>query len=451
MRKTLRISFALKNTYRVNGILFSLKQIPLLKRLLPASLYRVRGLKIFANALSALWEIASAFIGKFLYFVTMVCGIGILYQQLPENAVFLHILLFLTVIGCFVNTNLFNPTKDKYYAMILMRMDAREYTLVNYLYAILKVVIGFLPFGLLFGMDRGLPLWFCLLLPLCIVGMKLFVAATSLWDYEKRGFGYNENKLSKYVWGGVALFLLIAYALPALGVVVPASVSMAVFLACIPLGAVGLAKVLTFRDYRGINKELLSGLTNQMDSQVAVQIVKQANEKKISADTSISSNRKGFEFMNCDHSLLTYSFYKQPGFILRLFQIRLREIMKINAVPALVIGVGLALILFATGGTDNPLNYAVLIVSILCMSLFFSIHYLTIYYLLQPYNAGTELKSGTYRLILSGTFLVCFAIMRLRMPILVFGAMTIAFCVLYGVVASILVYRFAPKTFRIRA
>ena len=41
------------------------------------------------------------------------------------------------------------------------------------------------------------------------------------------------------------------------------------------------------------------------------------------------------------------------------FQIRLREIMKINAVPALVIGIGLALILFATGGTDNPLNYVV--------------------------------------------------------------------------------------------
>ena len=94
------------------------------------------------------------------------------------------------------------------------------------------------------------------------------------------------------------MLLLIAYALPAFGVVVPASVSMAVCLACIPLGAVGLAKVLTFRDYRGINKELLSGLTNQMDSQVAVQIVKQASEKKISADTSISSNRKGFEYLN---------------------------------------------------------------------------------------------------------------------------------------------------------
>ena len=32
MNKTLKISFALKNTYRVNGILFSLKQIPFLKK-----------------------------------------------------------------------------------------------------------------------------------------------------------------------------------------------------------------------------------------------------------------------------------------------------------------------------------------------------------------------------------------------------------------------------------
>ena len=144
MNKTLKISFSLKNTYRVNGILFSLKQIPLLKRLLPATLYQVKGLKVFANILSVLWEIVSAFLGKFLYFLTMVCGTGILYKELPESSVFLHILLFLTIIGSFVNTHLFNPTKDKYYALNLMRMDAKEYTLVNYIYSILKVVIGFL-------------------------------------------------------------------------------------------------------------------------------------------------------------------------------------------------------------------------------------------------------------------------------------------------------------------
>ncbi len=524
MNKTLKIAFSLKNTYRVNGILFSLKQIPLLKRVLPNTLYKVKGLKLFANILAVLWEVISTFLGKFLYLLLMICGIGSVYEKLPGNQVFLHILLLLTVIGSLGNTHLFASAKDKYYAMFLMRMDAREYTLVTYLYSILKVVIGFLPFTVLFGTDSGIPLWLCLLLPFCIAGMKLFVAALSLWNYEKRGCGYNENKLSKYVWISFVLLLGAAYGLPALGLALPALVSEAVFLFCIPLGCVGLNKVLSFDDYRGINKELLSGLTNQMDSEAATKIIKQANEKNISTDTSITSGRKGFEylnelfvkrhkkilwnstkrisyvciflvagilmmiflkpevkpqinkmvmtwlpyfvfimyainrgtnftqalFLNCDHSLLTYGFYKRPDFVLRLFQIRLREIVKINAVPALVIGVGLAMTLWASGGTENPLNYVILIVSILCMSTFFSIHYLTVYYLLQPYNAGTELKSGTYRIVLSATYLVCFWLMNLRMPILIFGIMTIVFCVLYSIAASIFVYKLAPRTFRIR-
>ena len=81
------------------------------------------------------------------------------------------------------------------------------------------------------------------------------------------------------------------------------------------------------------------------------------------------------------------------------------------------------------------------------MSAFFSIHYLTVYYLLQPYTAGTELKSGTYRIVMVLTYVVCYALINVRMPILVFGAMCIAFCVAYSIVASILVYKFAPRTF----
>lgn len=522
MNKTLKLSFSLKNTYRVNGILYSLKQIPIVKKLLPEALYKVRGLKIFANVLSVLWEVISVFLGKFLYFLTMVCGVGALYKQAPADQAFLHILLFLTVIGAFMNTNLFNPSRDKYYAMILMRMNAREYTLVNYTYAMIKVVIGFIPFTVLFGMQRGIPLWLCLLLPFSIAGMKLAVAASSLWDYERRGFAYNENKLSKYVWLAAALLLGAGYGLPAIGIVLPGAFSAILLLACIPAGAVGVWKIAGFQNYREINQELLSQMMNQMDT--AVQMTKKASEKAISSDISITSHRKGFEylnelfikrhqkilwrstkriafvcaclvcgalmlvylapekkgtineliltwlpyfvfimyainrgtgftralFMNCDHSLLTYSFYKQPGFVLKLFQIRLREIMKINAVPAAIIGVGLALLLYASGGTDNSLNYAVIIVSVLCMSLFFSVHYLTVYYLLQPYNAGTEMKGGTYQIVMSATYLFCFFMMKLRMSTLVFGAMTIVFCIAYSIVACILIYKLAPRTFKLR-
>ena len=49
MNKTFKIAFSLKNTYRVNTILYSLKQIPLIKRILPQELYCDPDLKIFAR------------------------------------------------------------------------------------------------------------------------------------------------------------------------------------------------------------------------------------------------------------------------------------------------------------------------------------------------------------------------------------------------------------------
>ena len=39
MLKTLRLSFALKNTYRVNSILYAVKQMPFLGRVIPGTVY----------------------------------------------------------------------------------------------------------------------------------------------------------------------------------------------------------------------------------------------------------------------------------------------------------------------------------------------------------------------------------------------------------------------------
>ena len=86
MLKTLRLSFSLKNTYRVNAILHALKQIPVIKYILPDALYQVRGLKIFANLLAILWELITIFLFKFLYFFIMVCGLGLIRRSFsPEK------------------------------------------------------------------------------------------------------------------------------------------------------------------------------------------------------------------------------------------------------------------------------------------------------------------------------------------------------------------------------
>lgn len=525
MNKTLRISFALQNAYRVNTILYSIKQIPLIKRILPDSLYKVQGLKIFANVLSVLYEIGSTFAGKFIYMLLMLSGISRMYAGVPAKAAFLHILLFLTIIGVFANTFMFNPSRDKYYAIILMRMNAKEYTIVNYAYAILKSFVGFLPVIFFFGLPAGLNVVECILFPFFVVGLKIIYAAHSLRKYTKTRTTTNENRLGKLWWVATMVLLACAYGLPAVGIYVPSIVVVGIMAVSIVAGIISIPVILNFNQYYEMYQEILSYAMLQLDSSNTVAQTWQLNQKKISTDVNITSKRSGFEylnelfikrhqkilwrsskrvalislglimavlllfylqpqfkartnelimiflpyfvfvmyminrgtgftsalFMNCDHSLLTYSFYKQPGQVLRLFSIRLREIVKINLLPAAVIGFGLAGILYASGGTDNPLNYVILVVSILCMSVFFSVHYLTIYYLLQPYSAGTEIKSGTYQIVLSVTYLVCFFFMRLRMPTLIFGGMTIVFCVLYCIVACVLVYKIAPKTFRLRS
>ena len=155
-------------------------------------------------------------------------------------------------------------------------------------------------------------------------------------------------------------------------------------------------------------------------------------------------------FMNCDHSLLTYSFYKEPSNILHLFRLRLVEISKVNLLPAAVIGAGLVILLFLSGGAKNPIYYPIVFLTVTGMSVFFSIHYLVMYYLLQPYNSETEAKSGLYSIIMFATYFVCYFITQQEIPLMIFGLAVIGFCVLYSVIALILAYKLAPKTFRIK-
>ncbi len=527
MSKTLRLSFSLKNTYRVNSIIYALKQIPLVKKLIPAKAYQSRGLKMFANVLFWIWEVVSVFFWKLVYFLLMfllpleVLGL----REGTEASAFLHLLLFLSAIGAFLNTYMFDPSKDKYYAMILLGMNAKEYTLVNYFYEIVRLLSGFTVFGLLFGLPAGLKLWECLLIPLFVAGVKLIYAAAELMCYEKGRKVVRDNSQNVMRLILAAVLLLVAYGLPALGIMISETVSIGIMGVTILAGVLSLRKIITFTEYRAMYKEILFGAMIFLDPNVQKELQKKQDQKKISADTNIFSNKKGFEylnelfikrhrkilwtsairiaviaaivfvgltvvviaipeeradlnklvmtflpyfvfimyamnrgtgftralFVNCDHSLLTYSFYKQPKLILKLFRIRLKEIIKVNLLPAGVVGGGLALLLFASGGTDNPMNYGIIIVSVLCMSIFFSVHYLTLYYLLQPYNAGTEIKSGTYQIIMAVTYIACYVMMQLRLPTFAFGLATIGFCILYSAVACLLVYRVAPKTFRIRS
>ena len=136
MFKTFSHSFRLANVYKVNTVIYSLKSIPLIKKLLPDSLYSSKGLKSFAAVISALWQFMMIFFGKVIYIGLMVYLPA--SQMKDPSGAFLNILFFLTLAGGITNNGLFDPSRDKYYAMFIMRLDARDYTVSNYVFYLLE-------------------------------------------------------------------------------------------------------------------------------------------------------------------------------------------------------------------------------------------------------------------------------------------------------------------------
>ena len=517
------ISFKLKNAYKVNSIIYSLKQIPIIRKLLPNSLYKSNGLKMFANIISALIEFNSIFLGKLLYILLMI----LLPMSLYENGsnIFVHIFIFLTIIGGFINTHLFNPSKDKYYAMILMKFEAKQYTLSNYYYFLFKVLIGFMPLLVIFGIFNKIDPTVCLMLAVFVACVKTTISAFILYKDNKKNKITNEN-MPVLLTIIITVFLLIcAYGLPFFGLIITSNIFYILFIISLISGFVSLKYIKSFNNYKRMYKELLSPnnvifMVPNSTKNISIDTYR----KQITNDGVITSNKEGYEyfndifvsrhkkiltkasqkmsiifllifitliltaifygkfnkdlneylrvslpyflfimyfvnrgqnitqtmFMNCDHSMLFYRFYRQPSAILKLFRERLKTLIKLNLLPAVIIGSGLTILLFVTGGVENNIDYLLTFFTIIAYSIFFSVHYLVLYYLLQPYNINLEMKNPMFSIISSATYFICYFAIQLKIPTLLFGSCMIIFSIIYSLVALFLSYKYASKTFKLR-
>lgn len=155
-------------------------------------------------------------------------------------------------------------------------------------------------------------------------------------------------------------------------------------------------------------------------------------------------------FYNCDHSMLTFNFYRNPKVILNVFKTRVLTVSKVNLIPAIVIAVGLPILLYISGGTSNILDYISIPIFIIALSIFFSIHYLVIYYLFQPYDRNMKMKSITYSIISAITYIIAYSLTDFKMSTTSFSIIAIIATIAYSIIALALVYKKAPETFRIK-
>ncbi len=521
---TFLISFRLRIAYRTNGFLHSLKSILLVRRFLPGNIYDHQGLKILGLIVAAFRELGSIFFGK-LFYIGLMIVLPLTLLERSGAGSYYHLLLFLTLEGMLINNPLFDPSQDKYYAMFLLRMDAKRYVLTDYGYYLVKLLLGFALAGalaalLLEGLSPMAALW----TPLFVLSGKLTASALTLWQWRRKGTLISSEKQGYLKLALNVTLLAAAYAPVALwGLAVPMAVFFAVLALFAALGIWGAISLVAFPQFRKVYKEqfahnstfITPNTANLEQTAVQSKLVVDVGESRKTGwdyfhdlfvrrhrklltrsarviaivaaaiiavaavlclvDREIASGIGNFLatslpmflfimywvnrgrsltqalFYNCDHSMLTYRFFRQPKMILQLFTARLKTLVAINLLPAAVIAAGLPLLLYLSGGAQHPIYYAVLPLSILAMSVFFSVHTLVLYYLLQPYNIGLETKSPAYSIANGLTYFVCYMTIDLELPTLLFGAIIIGFCLLYVAVALVLAYRLAPKTFKLRA
>ena len=153
-------------------------------------------------------------------------------------------------------------------------------------------------------------------------------------------------------------------------------------------------------------------------------------------------------FFNCDHAMLNYNFYRESKNLLGLFKKRLLTVSKVNLLPALVVGAGNAVLLILCK------DYNFLVISstflfIIFLSVFFSVHYLVIYYLLQPFNKDLEVRKMSYSFVTLITYIVSYMMTNVTMNSVLFSVLGLLFTIIYIALALYLVYKFAPKTFKL--
>ncbi|RED51159.1 hypothetical protein [Cohnella lupini] len=152
-------------------------------------------------------------------------------------------------------------------------------------------------------------------------------------------------------------------------------------------------------------------------------------------------------FYNCDLSLMRYSFYRNAAD--QHFRQRLFRICGLNLALAVVLGAALTGFALTAGGIPTE-ELLLTLVCAIALSVFFSIHHLFLYYILQPYSTELNMKNPFFfvvNIVVSFAFVLA---LILKADATGLAITIVAITIAYFMTALILVKRWGPRTFRVK-
>lgn len=155
-------------------------------------------------------------------------------------------------------------------------------------------------------------------------------------------------------------------------------------------------------------------------------------------------------FFNCDISLLKYGYYREADAILKNFKIRLRKLLMLDAVSAAIICGMILLWTLLCGEILSVWKVIPLMAGSLLLSAFFCLFHLFMYYITQPYTEEKTVKSPIFSVVNALVYFGCYLCLQIQTGSWLFTLGVLAVTIIFIPLSYFCVFRFAPKTFKIR-
>lgn len=156
-------------------------------------------------------------------------------------------------------------------------------------------------------------------------------------------------------------------------------------------------------------------------------------------------------FLNCDYSLLHYPFYTRRETILQQFTTRLITIILLN-LAVLLVYVAFLILWVLLGLTQfNLMALVPYVGTLILVSLFFSLHHLFLYYILQPFDRDLKVSSVPYHFASFALYFFAFNIDDMIGGFTNPNLLISMGVIVYIIAALVLVWLFSEKTFKVKA
>lgn len=158
-----------------------------------------------------------------------------------------------------------------------------------------------------------------------------------------------------------------------------------------------------------------------------------------------------FCFYNLDRQLLRYRFYREPTIVLESIKIRFWKNFSYNLPLLFAMMIGSTLLFLVIDREGWPMLMLTWVTQIVAM-LLFSMHFLIMYYTLQPFTESMQTKSPAYTIINMAIYALVFFSANLFSDenFLWYPVMIIVLAIIYLPIGLYLVVRLAPKQFKRR-